>query len=270
MSNGLSSVATPLSFVSRGTVEAGSEGTLLWVGDRKSEAFRDAFEFCEAVSSQLAFRADIQEALYRPAACVRAIIWCRTNDSGRDQSSFSRLQAAYNDAVSLLLLGPLCAGQRPSPAARLEVQSCAWSEWESPLPSLLSRCGLRSPESATRRDVLIASRSRDNARALAELASTAGCHAVCCRPDAMRCSTRVDEVWWDDSATGRAPDWRGLIEDNPHPHARHAWITSFLTPVQRRRAIERGVSIVLPKPGDLSPLTRSIPAFVPQAVLDAA
>lgn len=270
MSHGLSSVVAPFNFVRDTPLEATSDGTLLWIGDRKCEAFRDAFEFCEAVSSQLAFRADVEEALARPAVAVRVIVWCRENDSRRDHPSFARLRSAYSDAVPLLLLGPLCAGQRPSPAARLDVQGCAWSEWESRLPSLLTRCGLRAAPQSERREVLIASRSRSNARALAELAAAAGHHGICCRPEAMKCSTGVDEIWWDDSATGRAPDWRGLMRNNPHPNAKQAWITSFLTPLRRRRAIDNGVSIIIPKPGDLSPLTRSTTSPVSTAILDAA
>ncbi|MEO1529526.1 MAG: hypothetical protein AAFX06_29230 [Planctomycetota bacterium] len=232
-------------------------GTVLWIGDRRHESFRKAYEFCEAVSSQVAFRSSLDAAIARPAAVVRLIIWSCKSDSTVEHSRFRRLRSAYPDAEVVLLLGPLCFGQRPSPAERLRVTGVAWSDWEAFLPNRLRDCGFREPPDAPRGTVLIVTRRRENGDALAALLSSTRRPSVCSAPEAIGRVAMIEEVWWDDSATGREPDWPLLLQRYRAPKVRHCWVTSFLTPALRRKAANNGIATVVRKPGDLSALTRA-------------
>lgn len=234
------------------------QGTLLWIGDRQSLTVRDAYSFCDANVSQLAYREDLESAMQRRATDVGVILLYRMNDSGRDRESFQRLCRQHPQATAALLLGPLCAGSRPSPADRFETPALYWHQWESKLPPLLLRCGLIRCQQPTPRSIAVVAQSYASASALLTIAGRGGIPSLWCRPDQLGALQNVDEIWWDDSATART-HWRCLLAHPNCQHRRHIWITNSVSPEQRQRAFDHGIEQVIVKPGDYTALLDRIP-----------
>ncbi|MCS7469032.1 hypothetical protein NZK35_20460 [Stieleria sp. ICT_E10.1] len=226
-------------------------GTLLWIGDRDSNAYCDAYDFCESHVSQLAYRADLKSALLRPASAVRTILCCRDNDSAESIELFRTLCRLHGDAKAVLLLGPLCAGARPSPADLFDVPTIHWHQWESFLPGYLRRCGWANPPSAAPQSIAVVASSYANASALLSIASSGPASAIWCRPDQLATLHRFDEIWWDDSATQGQP-WDRLMDRLVDPPREHVWVSGNITPKAKSAAMEAGVDLVIAKPGDFS------------------
>ncbi|KAA5545519.1 hypothetical protein FYK55_07705 [Roseiconus nitratireducens] len=231
----------------------GGLGTLLWIGPRKGNRFRPAYDFCDSHAAQLAYRTDLDAAARRPAAGVNSIVLCLEHDSARLRRPFTQLRHKYPRAETALLMGPLCAGQRPHPSEVLGTPGIYWHEWETFLPSLLVRCGLIPRMRRAARGVLIVASRRANASALLAIAGSGTVPAMSCRPEQIRTVRNVQQVWWDDSATSRG-GWEDRLRGSGHGDAEHVWIVGGVTPEQRAQALNAGVHQVIAKPGDFSPL----------------
>ena len=239
----------PMQFIDQET--AIDYGTLLWIGDRDSEVYRDAYEFCESHVSQLAHRPDLRAAIMRPATAVRTIVCCRDNDSSESLDLFQMICRLHDQAKAFLLLGPLCAGSRPSPTETFEVPSIRWHEWESLLPGYLRRCGWANQPVERPRSIAVIASSFANASALLTIASSGRASAVWCRPHQLSALRHFDEIWWDDSSMS-GEDWEGLLNRQKAMRAEHVWVSGDVTPRSKRAAIDAGVSLVIAKPGDFS------------------
>lgn len=226
-------------------------GTLLWVGDRDEPAFREAYDFCEAHVAQLAYRRDLNSALHRPSTSVRTILCCRNNDSAESREWFHMLCRLHRDAKAFLLLGPLCAGARPSPSDLFGVPTIAWHQWESVLPGYLRRCGWANRPAERPESIAVVASSSANASALLSIASCGDATSLWCRPDQRSRLRNFDQVWWDDSATlGRS--WTELMSQLCESPKQHVWISSDVTPRSKQAALAAGCELVIAKPGDFS------------------
>ena len=223
-------------------------GTLLWIGDRRSLAFRHAYEFCEQHVSQMAFRRNLESAIERPATDVKTILYCRENDSANSVKQFHLLCRRHDQAERLLLLGPLCTGSRPSPGEVYDCQTIWWHCWESTLPDELRGCGVIKKQSSIAGNLAIVSRDYAMADALVSIASLGTMSVVTIRPEMLSDVRRIDEYWWDDTATsGRS--FENLIERSSN-QASHVWITNLVSPTFKHQALNAGFSQVIAKPGD--------------------
>lgn len=232
-------------------------GTLLWVGDRDAEAFCDAYDFCESHVAQLAYRCDLRSALLRPATSVRTILCCRDNDATDSLQWFGELRKQHRDARTLLLLGPLCSGARPSPGSLFDVPTVRWHDWQSQLPAYLRRCGWANESQATTESVAVVAASYANASSLLTIATAGGRPAVWCRPEQRSSLRNFDEIWWDDSATiGRS--WSELLGKLEHSPREQVWVSSDVHPRSRREALQAGINLVIAKPGDFSLLIERV------------
>lgn len=228
-------------------------GTLVWIGNRESQYFRDAYAFCESHTSQIAYRANLSEAIERPSTGVSTIICCRENDSIVDHAHYLQLCQKHSSAQALLLMGPLCAGQRPHPSERLQTPAIYWHEWETCLPSQLIRCGLERQSVRRSGSVAVIASSYANASALLTVADDSEVTSAWYRPNQLSTVCNVDQYWWDDSAT-QTGSWTSRLKRCRNHQAEHFWFAGLLTPTEKRRAVEAGVGLVIPKPGDLTPL----------------
>ena len=232
-------------------------GTLLWIGDRDSVAFCDAYDFCESYVAQLAYRKDMDSALARPASAVRTILCCRDNDSAEAVDQFQRLCRQHPEAKAVLLLGPLCAGSRPSPSDLFDLPTIKWHEWESFLPAYLRRCGWANQQIEQPSSIAIVASSYANASALLAIATSGSASALWCRPDQLASLHHFDEIWWDDSATqGRS--WNELFGRLNQLPRKSVWISGSVTPRSKFEAIDAGVDLVIAKPGDFSLLIQRV------------
>lgn len=228
-------------------------GTLLWIGGRDSRFFSDAYRYSDSQVSQIAYRQNLSEALRRPAAGVNAIISCHVNDSAGERQTFNALRTKHSFAMRLLLLSPLCVGQRPHPSDLYDSPCAYWNEWEQYLPNHLIRCGsIRAPTRDPRSVAVVASNG-ENASSLLAIADSGNVPSVWCIPEDIGNLQNIDQYWWDDSAT-RSGDWHSRLSKCQNPSADHVWLTSLLTPSEKRRALDAGVRQVLSKPGDLTSL----------------
>lgn len=232
-------------------------GTLLWVGDRDSSVYYHAYDFCETHVSQLAFRRDLKSAIERPSTSVRTILCCRDNDSAESVELFHELCRLHPDAKPLLLLGPLCAGSRPSPGDLFDVTTINWHDWESFLPAYLRRCGWANQPIGRPQSIAVVASNSANASALLTIASAGKASAIRCRPDQLASLRHFDEIWWDDSATS-GHSWADLLGRVQEPARENVWISSDVTPLSRRTAIEAGIDLVIAKPGDYSLLINRV------------
>ena len=109
------------------------QGTLLWIGSREPAVYRDAYAYCDCETTQVAYRSDLSSAIERPATDVKLIVLCCDNDSSERVTTFSELRRRHESADAVLLMGPLCAGSRPSPTTRFDAPGIYWHQWDSTL-----------------------------------------------------------------------------------------------------------------------------------------
>lgn len=237
--------------------DAIDHGTLLWIGDRDSAVFCDAYDFCDTHVAQLAYRPELSTAILRPATTVRTIVCCRDNDSSQAITDFQTICQQHAEARAFLLLGPLCAGSRPSPADLFDAPAVRWHEWESVLPGYLRRCGWANQPVDRPGSIAVVASSFANASALLTIAAAGQSSTVWCRPDQIATLGDFDEIWWDDSAT-RGRSWDDLFNRLQAPATANVWVSGDVTPRSKRIAIEAGVSLVIAKPGDYSLLIERV------------
>ena len=226
-------------------------GTLLWIGDRDSDVYRAAYEYCESHVSQLAHRSDLPTAIKRPSTAVQTIVCCQNNDSSETLELFRMICRLHDQANAILLLGPLCAGARPSPAENFDVPSIRWHEWESLLPRYLRRCGWTKQPATQPRSIAVVASRYANASALLAIASAGQAPAVWSRPHQLPSLHGFDEIWWDDSST-LGENWLELLNRPYVTRCEHVWVSGDVTPRSKRAAIDAGVGLIIAKPGDFS------------------
>ncbi|MEM0926201.1 MAG: hypothetical protein AAGJ83_09225 [Planctomycetota bacterium] len=232
-------------------------GTLLWVGDRDAAEFRDAYDFCEAVVAQLAFRPNMTDAIRRPASAVRTLMLCLEHDTPLHREAFNALCERYPESKPLLLTGPLCAGSRPTPSQLYGCDAIRWDAWESELPAYLRRCGWANQPRPRSSSIGIVASQAENAKALMVLASTGSIPVVWCRPDQLARVQNIEEYWWDDSAT-EGSSWEELLSRVSDARAAHVWVTGQLTPERRQNALDAGVEAVIAKPHEFPRLLKRL------------
>lgn len=238
----------PMTFTKSGsTVEP--EGTLVWIGDRSSPDFREAYSFCEQHASQVAPRASIAEALSRPAlGCTRVVIARATRHS---TCQLEDLFLACPDSSFLELRGPLCSGepfQRDGSIAQHDV-----SQWRFVLPASF---GFREPSDDSIRSVAVVADSIDAAGSLLDLAESEGMTAVWVRRADTTIARGFDAVWWDDSVATpcNSKTWQFRVASFPTAR-RNVWIANSPQKDQRAKAQEGGIDVVLAKPFLVDSLT---------------
>ncbi len=159
----------------------------------------------------------------------------------------------YPAAETYLLVGPLVAGQRPSPRDVYKAPTIEWHAWETALPPKLADCGVLAARSRFPKSIVVVAELLSNRSALMSIAASGIPSAIACNVAQLSAIANVDEFWWDDSAT-RGRQWSDLIHRVGSPGASHIWISADVSPLSKRDAINAGVGLVISKPGDYSPL----------------
>ncbi len=108
--------------------------TLLWIGDRHSIDFRDAYQYCEDHASQIAWRADVASALDRGAHGVRWIVLAQTCRQPPALVTLQDLDAAYPGSSRLNLLGVLCEAITQTKLEGFDRGRHPWHRWNQLLP----------------------------------------------------------------------------------------------------------------------------------------
>ncbi len=237
--------------------------TTLWIGQRQSAAFRDAYEYCELSSAQMAHRVDFADAAARPASNVRWVVVARVDRSPLPQSLLQTAAKRYCDADWLTLEGPHCAGaMRRSVDRSLEsVRSsttCYLHQWHQHLPGWMADA-TRSPGSVqylAPRSLGIIADQFHNAETLMDLACGAAVAAVWLPTAHSHRMRNFDLLWWDDSVAfaTSSRDWsKRLGRDRPsapggRSRAANVWLTNNPCYLAASRAIAGGIDLVLTKP----------------------
>ena len=116
-------------------------GTLLWIGERDAPDFCDAYRYCEASSSQIAFRPTLDDARCRPASDVQRIVVARLDRSQLSPEGIELVSLRHANVSWLALEGPLCGGATrrwistwlrtwlppPNPTLQMRVSTCSSS-----------------------------------------------------------------------------------------------------------------------------------------------
>ena len=249
--------------------ETDAPGTLLWIGERSSEEFRDAFEHCQASASQVAVRQNLDDAFLRPAATVKAIVVTRLTTKQHCEGQLRRLADSYPDATFIQILGSLCAGERPSSSKVFGERTIYAHQCNQYLPTWLSECGVKSiVESRAPSSILIVAHQHSNAEPLMDLASSAGIPTLWCKRPSGNLVRNVSAVWWDDSAARPTTtrNWQHRINEieasnrqiEPSLRCRHVWLACWPRHQQIRTAIDGGIDLVISKPHEISLLSETI------------
>lgn len=257
--------------VHRHSTEANSipVGTLLWIGERDGQEYREVFDYCESLAPQLAVRRDVQDCLDRPAQAVAGIVFTRQTRDELCSQALQYIRETYADATMIQLLGSLCAGERPREVEPFGEKTIYWHQWNQYLPDWLSECGIVSnvtPQSTY--SVAVVASSLASAQPLMDLAASAGAATIWCKRANRELVRNVDAVWWDESAARptTSGNWRDRIAEmaladgvsNRLRRCRHVWLASWPRRDQIRAAIDGGVELVISKPFEVSLLYRTL------------
>ncbi|TWU02654.1 hypothetical protein [Stieleria varia] len=234
--------------------------TLLWIGPHETAEFCDAFEFCSEHASQIAVRSDIEDALHRMPGQLGAVLIACPDDSACTAPSNTPQWSLLSELgwqlpiapQRFLMMGTLCAGQRPSVSESFDGQTFYWHAWNQILPFQLQRCGVsaKSASGRTPHSLAIVSESHAAADALMEVVADSGASVVWYRNEHQNTGRNFDAVWWDDSAASSATGamWNLRMSAMRSPKAHHAWITSAPTAKSIQDARRGGIDWVLSKP----------------------
>jgi hypothetical protein len=212
----------------------------------------------------LAVRADLADAIARPAQSVRRIILTRQTRQTGPPAQWQPLSRRYPHAQRLELLGPLCRlGPTLHPTSD-DLQRCHWHQWRQFLPGWLRVCGV-APEPCVETgptSVAVMASALATADPLMDLVVSCGATAIWCRqPDPFRVR-RVDAVWWDDSVTRTSSGlaWQRRIAacTAGQSACQHVWLTNAPRREDYHQATQAGVSIVLAKPFDIDVLRETL------------
>ncbi|TWU55145.1 hypothetical protein [Rubripirellula reticaptiva] len=233
--------------------------TLLWIGDRHSLDFANAYEFCESQSPQLAYRNNIQSALQRPAHDVGVIVLAQSQRQSPPDHLLRQLDAAHPNSSRLNLLGVLCEAITRSPLHGFDGVREPWHRWKEVLPELV---GKGRDETAVAHSVLIVSSSIATAESLIDLACSADATAVWSRTPDAKGVRNIDAVWWDDSVAvpTSAHSWarRTLMIPSGNRTAKQAWLVNSPRPQDLSNAKSGGIDLVLSKPHRIEPLLQML------------
>lgn len=228
-------------------------GTLLWIGDHTSAEFREAFEYCQRTAAQIAIRADLAEALRRPASDVKCMVVAQSTREILPTDALTALDELYPRISRLNLLGSLCEGfcRRGDPF--FSNQRYYWHCWNQVLPEKLQDCGAPDERDSQRgRSVAVIAAHFNAAEPLLELADSAQVTSVWSRQPDRFAIRNIDEVWWDDSVARPVSSsvWKqrisGICSKMRTP--RHTWITATPRIDQQRQARLGGVGVIVSKP----------------------
>lgn len=249
-------------------------GTLLWIGEREASDFRDAYRYCEATSSQVAFRSTLDDAYCRPASDVQKIIVARVDRSPTSSEEIELVASRHASASWLALEGPLCGGttRRLPPNQSMSGQPlsehCYLHQWHQHLPGWLAR-GVHSPNPPRQSihhslSLAIIASNYEVASALMDLAETCGCPSAWFRtPHAAR-MRNFDVVWWDDTVATEATSeqWRQRLQPTRSSMFRndcvHVWLTNSTGWSTIENAYSGGITCVLTKPFLIAPLVNTL------------
>jgi hypothetical protein len=265
-----------------------SAGTLLWIGDSRLPEFQQAYWFSVRNASQVALRADIREAVLRPASDVRCVIVARNHRHPFDAAAIEPLESLYRHATWIDLLGPLCEGMRA--ATTKESLRIAWHRWECVLRNRLcesSDSGDRLPtgvpenpsapkdqfgkgapnremKHADHPSVAVIASDYDMAQTYLDLADSEGVTSFWCNTaDSLRVRS-VRAAWWDDSLAEPTTfqGWRQRLSqfERMSRPMRHVWITHGGRLEDQQAAIRAGIAAVITKPYGVESLLDSLHA----------
>ncbi len=249
-------------------------GTFLWVGEREAPDFRDAYRYCEASCSQIAFRSTLEEAHDRPASDVQRIIVARVDRSQPSFEEIERVARRHANASWLALEGPLCGGAtRRSPIQSLN-EHCCLHQWHQHLPAWFA-CDVDLSNARIHNlnqnlSLAIIASNPEVASALIDLAETCGCPSVWFRTPHSARMRNFDVVWWDDSVATEATSelWQQRLQPQRSHMFRndsvHVWLTNSTCWSTIEHAYAGGVTRVLTKPFRIDPLVETLSLDRPQ------
>ncbi len=242
--------------------------TLVWIGERDTLEFQEAYRYCESKVGQLAFRHSIDDALLRPASSVGRIIVARQTRRLLSADGIDQLTRSYPRASWLQLSGPLRSGCSHRMQGAPDAVGCSWHQWNQVLPRWLAvdrptlraesvpRTEFTTPtEPSTPASVVVVSQSVAAADPLMDWVVSLGATAIWSRGSDPFRVRNFDAVWWDDSAAPPATSvvWRQRIEacGSPSTHCRHAWFVNAPQFQCCQQAKLGGVDRILGKPFDI-------------------
>lgn len=235
--------------------------TLMWVGRRDCPGLETVFRFCVEHAPQLAWRANVRDALHRASENVRCLVIARPNRAPVDISALTELVAGHQHSNVFQLIGPLGAG---IPNIDPRCLKLPWYDGSRVLSRVLNPPARKTlPMHSAGRSVAVVAQSAAVADPLMELAASCAASAFWCRQPAAFQLRNVDVVWWDDSvATATDPArWRARLESMEQScgrNATHVWLTSLLQKSTVQAAHAAGVHVVLSKPSRIEDLMATL------------
>jgi hypothetical protein len=243
-------------------------GTLLWIGEREAVNFRDAYQYCEASVSQLAFRSTLQDASVRPASDVRRIIVARVDRTPISTEEIEPVARRHDGASWMAIEGPLCGGATRRLLNQPLREFCYLHQWRQSLPSWISHrqkpSSTSQPGVSTGLSLAIIASNYEVASSLMDLADSCGCVSAWFRsphPSRMR---NFDNVWWDDSVATEATmgQWQQnsrLAQSSAfRRESKHVWLTNSTCSSVIQHALAAGVACVMTKPFRIDALLETL------------
>lgn len=235
-------------------------GTLMWIGERYSREFADAFAFCEASVAQLAVRSTLQDVVKRPAVAVNRIIVTQPTRSPLETFALQSAVRRYAGAELMKLQGSLCEGMRTPSEPEVD-RTHYWHQWSQVLPTWLTCCGVQQTSEETSRSVAVVAENLNQGEALLDVAAAAGVTALWCPGGKAHLVRNVDTVWWDDSVAKPANRqvWSNRIAQfQSSGGTNHVWITSAPRTQHIDEASHGGIHSVISKPMRIDVLMSSL------------
>ena len=241
------------------TAKKRNTGTLMWIGDRSTDQARDAYDYCESNSPQIAYRATMQDAIARPASHVRQILIYRPECDGFSAQEQANLTAVFPDAYPIEMISSLGEGQGRSPGTGLLIEAFYWHRWNQVLPEWLApKISEPTAEPVTsdcspRTSLAVVAANHATAETLMDIASSVDAVSIWCRNAKSLTARNFSVVWWDDSvaAAASSPAWRLRIaefEKHSTIPSRHVWLANAPRSADCRQANAGGIETVISKP----------------------
>ena len=231
-------------------------GTLLWIGDRRSNWTSKLFRQCESESAQIAWRPSLCEAIDRRANAVSTVVLAQEQRTSLDPKRIDALARRHPQARMLQLLGPLCYGNLNSCCHELieTLETIYWHEWNQVWQS---PSGIGST-TVSPKSVIVVADSFFNAKPLMDLAATTDAPVTWTKNPGSHHTQNFTVAWWDDSiarASSRGI-WRTRIA--ALDSIQHVWITKPTRPLDVDAAIDAGIHTVVTKPFRIDALLGTI------------
>lgn len=234
-----------------------SLGTMMWIGERFSDEFVEAYRFCETRVAQIAARASLADAFLRPATQVDRIVLAQSLRVSLAAEVIERLVTTYRQASCLQLRGSLCTGEVRLRHAMLRQHE--WYEWNQVLPSWLGVGSHRPRREHPITSVAVVANSLSIADPLLELAAFEGLTAVWCREPDPIAVRGIGAVWWDESVATPcdSAQWQARLAafGSDASRCQHVWLTASPDRVAMADARAGGIDTVISKPFKIESLT---------------